>query len=540
MFTHFPLRHFRNSLFTMFIFSLLFLLTLWLEPATAVHTGFCYGNRWDDHTPKTYADFQRAFTDAQNLPGIPYRTFNSARLFTCIQQGTENEPIAAFEAAIDTRTTLLLGIWIPGTDRTTGISPSIDNELAALDTALSLFGQPFADLVVGVSVGSEDIFRYSDECDPTTTDCHGSPVNQVEAKISEVRSKLEGTLLEGKPIGHVDITQFASQPKDMNFTGMTVYPYWAKSQIADAYASFSESFNFIHQSNSTPIWIAETGWPILGPMQETAAASRDNMQNYWTQVGCKLFGKYDLWWFELEDDSNEPGIEFDWAILDSETRQPRIDLRCPEFESSGQNNSTIVSLPSLAVSHNLSMPMTFLTPATSVTPLSALATTVTPSINLPPSSDQQSAISRTNSNSTVIITVKECVTVFDVGGTIMTLTINTYTNDDCPTPSAIILEEYSTSIDQTDTLSSLTDSCPTSVLPSGLQAPSETLSNPMALQSASFESPIQTTSASSFVSFDPPVEATSIDSLVPFETPVLATLGRRAIFNHARVWYVDL
>ena len=93
------------------LLSLLFFAQHIFSATAKIHTGFCYGAFWNLSTPKTTADFKRAFTEAQNLPNTPGK-FNSARLFTSKQWNTINDPISAFEAAIDTNTTLLLGLWI--------------------------------------------------------------------------------------------------------------------------------------------------------------------------------------------------------------------------------------------------------------------------------------------------------------------------------------------------------------------------------------------------------------------------------------------
>lgn len=121
--------------------------------AQALSKGFNSGNVRTDGTPKTYADFDAEFKKAMNLPGTS--GWGSIRLYTNIQGGTTADPISAFQAAIDTKTTMLLGIWASAGDE------AFNNELTALKSAVDQYGSKFTDLVVGISVGSEDLYRNS-------------------------------------------------------------------------------------------------------------------------------------------------------------------------------------------------------------------------------------------------------------------------------------------------------------------------------------------------------------------------------------------
>lgn len=121
--------------------------------AQATSKGFNSGNVRTDGTPKTYSDFEAEFKKGVNLPGTS--GWNSIRLYTNIQGGSTADPISAFQAAIDTKTTMLLGMWASGGDE------GFNNELTALKSAIDQYGSDFTDLVVGISVGSEDLYRIS-------------------------------------------------------------------------------------------------------------------------------------------------------------------------------------------------------------------------------------------------------------------------------------------------------------------------------------------------------------------------------------------
>lgn len=113
-----------------------------------IHTGFSYGAFWSEDKPKRYEDFLRQFQLARNLSNVP-APFTSARLYQAAQWGPDTTvPTEAFRAAIETNTTLLIGLWLP-----------IDDELKALDKAFETYGQKLVDLVIGIAVGNEDIYR---------------------------------------------------------------------------------------------------------------------------------------------------------------------------------------------------------------------------------------------------------------------------------------------------------------------------------------------------------------------------------------------
>ena len=101
----------------------LFTLAASLSTASAVvYQAFNYG---------AGADFENDFKTAKALVGTS--GFTSARLCTMIQPGTTNTPTEAIQAAIDTGTTLLLGLWA------SEAQDAFNNELAALSSAISQY-----------------------------------------------------------------------------------------------------------------------------------------------------------------------------------------------------------------------------------------------------------------------------------------------------------------------------------------------------------------------------------------------------------------
>jgi glucan endo-1,3-beta-D-glucosidase len=102
-----------------------------LAPAAGkIYTGFNYGNFWGHNkTGKTFDDFRHGFNLAKNLASST--PFDSARLFTC-KAHTGDLPTAAFDAAVETKTNLLLGFWISGASTSVTIDAIIGAEISAL------------------------------------------------------------------------------------------------------------------------------------------------------------------------------------------------------------------------------------------------------------------------------------------------------------------------------------------------------------------------------------------------------------------------
>jgi glucan endo-1,3-beta-D-glucosidase len=206
-----------------------------------IHSGFCYGAFKKDESPYVLEDFRKLFLRAKSIKARADVTFDSARLFTSVQfrqANITNEPIHAFQAAVATNTSLFLGIWLGPKGN------SIDFELAALDQAFEKWNTKLADLVVGISVGSEDIHR-SDQprVDGWATESRASE-EEVHTYIAKVRAHISNSkyanLLRNIPIGHVDAAAKAVV-KDVDFVGMNAYPFWQNDTVENGKESFFKS-----------------------------------------------------------------------------------------------------------------------------------------------------------------------------------------------------------------------------------------------------------------------------------------------------------
>ena len=298
--------------------------------ASAIYQGFNYGSTFTNGSALVQSDFESRFTTAQNLVGTS--GFTSARLYTMIQGGTTNTSIEAIPAAIATKTSLLLGLWASaGQD-------DFNNELAALTSAIKQYGTDFTSLIVGISVGSEDLYRNSPTGIENKSGVGANPADIV-SYISQVRSTVAGTGASGVPVGHVDTwTAWVNGSNDAvinacDFLGVDEYPYFQNTEansIDAAYNLFFQAFNnTLGVSGDKPVWITETGWPVSGPTWNLAVPSTSNAQTYWDQVGCAIFGKLNTWWFTLQDAyPSTPSPTF--GIVGTQlSTTPLYNLTCP-------------------------------------------------------------------------------------------------------------------------------------------------------------------------------------------------------------------
>jgi glucan endo-1,3-beta-D-glucosidase len=329
--------------------------TLGVAASQETYLGFNSGATTDDRKVKKQSDFEKEFETAQKLKNSP-GLFNSVRLYTNIQPDTTDTPIEAFPAAVKWNTKLLLGIWASGTT-------SIDNELSALKKAIDQYGKNFTDLVVGISVGSEDLYRVSESGIRNEAGL-GQDADTIVGFIKDARDALEGTALSSIPVGHVDTwSAWANESNkdvidEVDFVGTNLFPYYEDDKGND----FSNVTNvFEYALNSTEqaagnkdVWITETGWPVSGPDFGQAKASLDNAKGYWDTIGCTLFGRKNVFWYALRD--SNPDNEAKFAVTKDLSTTPQYNLTCPSDSGAPAsiNNdtsaATVVSTSWLALS----------------------------------------------------------------------------------------------------------------------------------------------------------------------------------------------
>lgn len=291
----------------------------------SIAKGFNYGSTGANGAALVESDFLTSFNTAKNLVGTS--GFTSARLYTMIQAGTTNTPISAIPAAISSGTGLLLGLWASAGQA------NIDNEIAALQSAISQYGSAFTNLIEGISVGSEDLYRNSPTGILNMSGVGANP-DDIVSFINQVKAAITGTAAAGKLVGHVDTyTAYINGSNSAviaaaDFLGMDAYPYFQNTEpnsIGDGPALFTSAYDqTVAVSQGKPVWITETGWPVSGPTENLAVPSTANALSYWDAVGCNFgFGKIPTYWYTLNDNGASPSFG---VTTGSET--PLYDLSC--------------------------------------------------------------------------------------------------------------------------------------------------------------------------------------------------------------------
>ncbi len=227
-----------------------------LTTANAAIQGFNYGSTFNNNQAKQQVDFEYEFNAAKQLPGTSGWT--SARLYTMIQAGTTSGVTEAIPAAISTQTTLLLGLWASAGQA------NFYYELAALQAAIQQYGTAFTDLVVGISVGSEDLYRITPTGIENNSGAGAQPADLVNY-IQQTRSIISGTSMAGKPIGHVDTwTAYVNASNNavieaLDFLGVDAYPYYQTTMsngIGSASQLFFDAYHAtVNAAQGKPVWV---------------------------------------------------------------------------------------------------------------------------------------------------------------------------------------------------------------------------------------------------------------------------------------------
>jgi glucan endo-1,3-beta-D-glucosidase len=300
-----------------------------LAAAQAPVQGFNYGATDENGACRTYDDFVGFFNQAKALVGTN-GGFTAARLYTSIQCGTAADPISAYQAAIDTDTRILVGLWASAGR---GV---YENELNALLAAAANLGSAFTDRIIGISVGSEDLYRSSDQGVANNAGV-GATGAEIEGYIGWLRDWFRGTALESKPVGHVDtwtawvLPENAGVVSAVDFLGHNSFPYFESTKPNAIELAAENFFSAVANTEGVaagkPVWVTETGWPHVGPTQGQAVANVDNAHTYWSQVGCALFGQRNTFWYTLKD-ANTAQVDISFGITPVDSATPVFDLSC--------------------------------------------------------------------------------------------------------------------------------------------------------------------------------------------------------------------
>ncbi|OTA63701.1 glycoside hydrolase family 17 protein [Hypoxylon sp. EC38] len=326
--------------------------------------GFNYGSTFTTGAAKQQSDFESEFTTAQNLKGTSGWT--SARLYTMVQGGTASDPISAIPAAIKTKTSLLLGLWASGGDT------SFANEILALKAAIQQYGDDFAKLVDGISVGSEDLYRNSPMGIAAGSNVGAEP-DTIARYIKETKDAISGTGLEGAPIGHVDTwTAWYNGSNQAvidacDWIGMDAYPYFQDTMpndISQSKSLFQDALGKTQQAaGGKPVWITETGQPVSGKTVGQSIASTENAETYWKDVVCPLLSSNtNLWYYTLQDAAPDtPNPSF--GIVGNKLQTtPLFDLSCNNTDTGSSSSSSSAGASQISSEQSATVTPTAISP----------------------------------------------------------------------------------------------------------------------------------------------------------------------------------
>lgn len=235
----------------------------------------------------------------------------------------------------------MLGLWCSGG------ADVVNNELAALKSAISTYGTSFTSRVVGISVGSEDLYRDSITGQQAEAGVGAGP-DTILSYINQVKTAVSGT---GILIGHVDtwtawVNSSNTEVIDaLDWIGFDAYPYFQNTQsngIENGKSLFLEAMdNTVGAVGSKPVWVTETGWPVSGKTENLGVPSPANAQIYWNDVACPLLGNTNTWWYTIEDNDNAtPNPSFGVTNGNPLSTTPYYDLSCSNVTSSSSTSSS--------------------------------------------------------------------------------------------------------------------------------------------------------------------------------------------------------
>ncbi|KAG7369536.1 glycosyl transferase family protein [Nitzschia inconspicua] len=247
------------------------------------------GPDWDWNKCKSYERI------IQDLTMIKKMT-NKIRLLSMKDCG-QGEMVLTAANALNMQ--VYLGLWV-GPDHAERFSEELDE----LDAALEKFDL-YPDLVLGVTVGSEAIYRKDATVDELIV-----YMNQAYEVMQRHPSA------QNKPVSIVDIApEYVGKAKlrqAVNVTYTNTFPFWEAIPIDQAADQLEEDIELLLSlsgANEKPFILGETGWPDGGFIQGVGVASPANQAQYFADCYCLLVVEkgWDTFWFT--------GINNDWRQL---------------------------------------------------------------------------------------------------------------------------------------------------------------------------------------------------------------------------------
>lgn len=158
--------------------------------------------------------------------------------------------------------TVWMGVWVGNTTKT------FDKELKTL-TALVSEGVIDSELVVGVNVGSEALYR------------NDSTPEQLIANLKSVKELFAANNLSSIPLSITDtLSELLNNPsviEAVDIVTSNIFPFWSKVPIADAMMNLNASvMSLAKAAGRKEFVITETGWATDGYDSRASVASPEN------------------------------------------------------------------------------------------------------------------------------------------------------------------------------------------------------------------------------------------------------------------------
>ncbi|KAI5850600.1 glycoside hydrolase superfamily [Tricharina praecox] len=279
--------------------------------------GFALGiHKINDETCKTTEDF------VADLKLIKEKTGSSVvRIYTTSQCEAFKTLMPALK---ETGSTAVVGLWATPPDH-------FLKEIAALTGDL----KEYADQVVGITVGSEHLYRKE----------------LTGQELADLIKKVQGevkTLGLDTPVGFADswnlMADGSANPaiKQSDIILANAFSYWQGSKITNStqmlFDDIMQALQHVQDVKGTidiPFWVGETNWPTGGKNFEDAVPNKDNAETYWYSAVCGMLGwGVNTFVFEAFDEPWKPAeknndVEQHWGVMTVDG-EPKWDLVCPK------------------------------------------------------------------------------------------------------------------------------------------------------------------------------------------------------------------
>jgi exo-beta-1,3-glucanase (GH17 family) len=190
---------------------------------------------------------------------------------------------------------------IRGPDHADG---KFEEEFDELKRLVEKFGDTLSDFVLGITVGSEAIYR-----EDATVDEMIAYMNQVYEFMQE------NSATQGMLVSIVDVQPVYALSSELraavNVTYPNTFPFWSGVPIDDAIGALESDLGYVMQlpeSRGKPFILGETGWPANGTLDELRWGTPDRQQQHFAEAYCFLNYEKDwaYFWFT--------GIDNAWRL----------------------------------------------------------------------------------------------------------------------------------------------------------------------------------------------------------------------------------